>query len=93
MFDDTEKVELFNNFFCEQSNLDDQHHSPPVLEDLHTEGLSQIHLSVNEVEDILNVLDTSKATGPDKINPKLLKEGAPILKNPLCRLFNISLEI
>ena len=29
VFDDTEKAELFNNFFCEQSNLDDSHHTPP----------------------------------------------------------------
>jgi hypothetical protein len=46
-----------------------------------------------EVEDILKILDTSKATGPDCINPRLLREAAPILKYPLCKLFNISLSL
>jgi hypothetical protein len=45
-----------------------------------------------EVEDILKILDTSKATGPDCINSRLLREAAPILKYPLCKLFNISLS-
>jgi hypothetical protein len=47
----------------------------------------------NPVEDILKILDTSKATGPDCINPRLLREAAPILKYPLCKLFNISLSL
>jgi hypothetical protein len=42
------------------------------------------------VEDILKILDTSKAIGPDLLNPMLLKEAAYILKYPLCTLFNLS---
>ena len=39
------------------------------------------------------MLDTTKATGPDLIYPRLLiVEGASILKFPLCRLFNLSLS-
>jgi hypothetical protein len=39
------------------------------------------------------LLDTTKATGPDLINPQLLiGEGASILKLPLCRLFNLFLS-
>uniref|UniRef100_K1QA59 Phosphatidylinositol-4-phosphate 5-kinase type-1 alpha n=1 Tax=Magallana gigas TaxID=29159 RepID=K1QA59_MAGGI len=37
-------------------------------------------------------LDTSKACGPDLINPRLLKEAASILCYPLTKLFNKSLS-
>ena len=91
--DDIEKSELFNKFFCEQSTLDDSDHTPPDLTELQTDGLRQILITETEVEDILKILDTSKATGPDCINPRLLREAAPILKYPLCKLFNISLSL
>jgi hypothetical protein len=45
-----------------------------------------------DVDDILKTLDTSKATGPDMLNPRLLKEASSILKYPLCKLFNLSLS-
>jgi hypothetical protein len=45
------------------------------------------------VQDILKILDASKAIGPDLLNPKLLKEAASMLKYPLCRLFNLALTL
>jgi hypothetical protein len=56
-------------------------------------GLEQITVTENEVEDILKILDASEAIGPDLLNPRLLKEAAPILKYPLCTLFNLSLTL
>jgi hypothetical protein len=53
----------------------------------------QITITENEVEDILKILDTSKAIGPDLLNPRLLKEAASMLRYPLCRLFNLSLTL
>ena len=91
IFDDTKKSELLNDFFCKQTNLDEQT-APPELTDIQTDGLEQILITENEVEDILKTLDVSKATGPDMINPRLLKEAASILKYPLCKLFNLSLS-
>ena len=41
----------------------------------------------------LSKIDTSKAVGPDGINPKLLKEGAHQLAPSLCKLFNLSLDL
>jgi hypothetical protein len=40
----------------------------------------------------LEYLFTTKATGPDLINPRLIREGASILKLPLCLLFNLTLS-
>jgi hypothetical protein len=69
VFDDIEKSELFNKFFCEQSTLDDSDHTSPDPTELQTDGLRQIPITETEVEDILKILDTSKATSPDCINP------------------------
>ena len=41
-----------------------------------------------DVYKILSNLDTSKATGPDEIGNRILKEIASPISRPLCRLFN-----
>jgi hypothetical protein len=64
-----------------------------VKSELQTDELRHILITETEVEGILNILDTSKATGPDCINPRLLREAALILKYPLCKLFNTSLSL
>jgi hypothetical protein len=58
-----------------------------------TNQISEIKLCENQVEDVLKVINPTKASGPDLINPRLLKEAAPIIKNPLCKLFNLSLRV
>jgi hypothetical protein len=54
--------------------------------------LNNINITESAVVDLLNVLDISKAIGPDGISPRIVKEGASILKYPLCKIFNISLR-
>jgi hypothetical protein len=56
------------------------------------ENLEYIVLNEEEVEDVLKIINPSKASGPDLINPRLLKEASSILKNPLSKLFNMSLR-
>ena len=90
--DDKQKAEIFNEYFCSQSDLNDDGKDIPFIPDRLTDELHQIRINECEVEDVLKILDTSKATGPDLINPRLLKEAASILKYPLCKLFNLSLE-
>ena len=91
--DDNKKAELFNDYFCKQADLNDSESSVPDITDILINGLEQITVTENEVGDILNILDTSKAIGPDLLNPRLLKEAASILKYPLCTLFNLSLTL
>ncbi len=91
--DDNKKAELFNDYFCKQADLNDSETSVPDITDILINGLEQITITENEVEDILKILDTSKAIGPDLLNPRLLKEAASMLKYPLCRLFNLSLTL
>jgi hypothetical protein len=91
--DDNKKDELFNDYFCKQADLNDSEASVPDITDIFINGLEQITITENEVEDILKILDTSKAIGPDLLNSRPLKEAAFILKYPLCRLFNLSLTL
>ena len=49
-------------------------------------------ISRSEVIKILKSLDNNKSTGPDKINIRLLKEGANVISDKLQFLFNLSLS-
>jgi hypothetical protein len=91
--DNLAKCELINYFFSEESNMDDSNSTVPEPIGPLYDKLTQLHIRETDIEDVLKVLDTTKATGPDLINPRLLiGERASILKLPLCRLFNLSLS-
>ncbi|CAC5404259.1 unnamed protein product [Mytilus coruscus] len=83
IFDEIEKATEFNRFFSSQSNIDDS--SAMLLKELHTisDDISYIELTVTEVEDILKIVNPTKASGPDLISPKLFKEASSVLKYPL----------
>ena len=90
--DNKEKAKIFNDFFCNQSDFDDTNIPTPNIFLRQQGSLGHIVITENEVEDVLNFSDISKASGPDAVSPRLLKEATQILKSPLCRLFNLSLR-
>jgi hypothetical protein len=63
----------FNNFFAMQTDLDDSKAVLPELS-LPENQLCDIEISETDVEDVISILNPSKASGPDLINPRLLKE-------------------
>ena len=54
--------------------------------------MSELTLTVSEVQFVLEALDVTKATGPDKIPAKLHKETASVIAPSLCKLFGKSLS-
>jgi hypothetical protein len=50
--------------------------------------LDRIVLRQHEVQDVLRLLKTNKASGPDAIHAKLLKVAYDIISKPLCAIFN-----
>ena len=54
--------------------------------------LTDLTLTVEEVQAVLENLESTKATGPDNIPARLLKGTAPIISSSLCMLFNKSLD-
>ncbi|XP_071170997.1 uncharacterized protein [Mytilus edulis] len=92
IFDDIEKANEFNSYFASQSKLDDiETDNLSNLNDA-VNNLNEIELNETEIEDTLNVLNPSKASGFDTLSPSLLKEASSIIKYPLCKLFNLSLR-
>jgi hypothetical protein len=75
-----------------QSEIDDSNSNIPNLSNV-TNQISEIKLCENDVEDVLKVINPTKASGPVLINPRLLKEAVSIIKHPLCKLSNLSLRV
>ena len=86
-----QKAELFNRYFASHSQLPP---GPdlPLLTYKTTSRLTHINLTKSHVLKVLTQLKISKATGPDGVGNFILKLAAPILANPLCHLFNVSLS-
>ena len=92
--DDFEKANLFNNYFQGQTILDDSNAVLPALpEPSYLTSLSSIAFDPQEVEEILKTLKTDKASGPDGLSNRILKELSHELSSPLCSLFNKSLSL
>ncbi|KAF2343459.1 Reverse transcriptase domain, partial [Trinorchestia longiramus] len=56
------------------------------------EILSDGVFTVEEVEEQLSILNPYKSTGPDGLGPRILKETAEVISEPLTNIFNRSLE-
>ncbi len=87
---DTDKVELLNSFFSKQSTIDDSGHIlPPAPPPSDTSTyLSSISISPKDVTDAISLVNPGKASGPDLISPRLLREGTRELSIPLSEYFN-----
>ena len=95
--DDKEKSNLVNNFF---SNIGEKlagSFQPQYPSDLATSTkivpcVNNIALLPLATERKLANLKTNKATGPDDISPKIVKEAGDALLTPLMFLYNMSLK-
>ena len=88
-----EKAELFNLYFSSvfstpdvNTNYNYEINSPETVT-----SLAEFEICVDEVNECLSNLDTSKACGPDGIPARLLKEYSQQIAPSLCALFNTSL--
>ncbi|MCG7869675.1 MAG: endonuclease/exonuclease/phosphatase family protein [Candidatus Thiodiazotropha taylori] len=90
--EDLEKATALNDYFTEQTILDDTHASLPATPPADFHSLSSIVITPDEVQSVLQSLTIGKAAGPDSISNRLLKELAIPLSGPLCDLFNFSLH-
>ena len=88
----TEKANLLNNFFRDQTILNDNNVEVPYCptHDVFSE-LDSLVLNREEVSSILKSLPIGKAVGPDGVSNRILKELAEKIDEPLSRLFNQSL--
>ena len=87
-------VELFHVYFSSVLNGNDNpiDSITPPSTTVCESTLSEFNLCLDDVLIVLLNLDTNKATGPDDIPPRLLKETAHQIAPSLCSLFNRSLN-
>ena len=92
---DTEKAQAFNKHFIKASTLNDDQvdlpYEPDIRDDLF--DLTTIDISITDVEDQIKLLDVNKASGPDGISPRIIKECCNPISKILARLFNYSLKV
>ena len=89
---DTDKAEILNNYFVSQTILPPATLPLPNFHYLTDARLDRIIVTPLIVKKILLSLNTSKAVGPDQIGNRILKECAESLSEPLCNLFQSSLD-
>ena len=89
--DDLSKANMLNNFFTSQTIVDDSNTTLPEINQPNY-FLNHINISIEDVKDVLVNLNIYKASGPDLLSPRLLKEGSDILAEPLSLLFNRSID-
>ena len=89
-----EIADIFNSYFTsvfsvpQEDKVDHGAGKFPAAEP----PFSDIVLHVREVEAVLKSLDPNKATGPDEISARILKETATTIAPSLCKLLNRSLR-
>ncbi|CAB4017509.1 Hypothetical predicted protein, partial [Paramuricea clavata] len=89
-----EKTELLNSYFSSVFTTSSTDIGDCDGEASETEsGLGELTVDVAEVENYLRNLDITKASGPDKIPARLLKECGRQIAPSICELFNVSLRV
>ena len=82
-----------NNFFRDQTLLNDQNARIPNTACYVNSFLSNLVITPLEVESVLKSLPLGKAVGSDDVNNRILREIAHELSYPLCSLINQSLRL
>ena len=89
---DAEKADVLNDFFVQQSTVDDSYAQIPQFVAPNHDTLDDIDINQQDVLNAIKDLDPNKASGPGLISPKLIKEGKNELAYPYSKLFNLSIE-
>ena len=86
--DETLIAEELNNFFVLTSTINDTGLEVPAVTQRTTNRLTEVKTEEQDIVKILKNLDVNKATGPDGICNRILRECATVLSYPLCLIFN-----
>ena len=92
-FTNNDKADAFNNFFSKNATLDSSNASLPIfMSSVNSCKLSKITANQQDVIDVLKSIDINKATEPDEISPKILREAGAAIAPSLTPLINLSLS-
>ncbi|XP_069179379.1 uncharacterized protein [Procambarus clarkii] len=86
------KADLLANKFAAKMQVPDPERQPPYLAPSTVSRMTAVGIHQVEVLQLLKTLDTSKAVGPDKVSPRLLRSCADLFAPPLTCLFQLGLD-
>jgi hypothetical protein len=89
---DFEKANTLNDYFVSVSNVDDRDVNLPSIELKTDVILNDFNISEQDIKDVLNNLIINKASGPDEVSHRMLKQTLNTICKPLCTLFNRSIK-
>ena len=92
-YEGKEKADVLNKYFCSITNLVDENQTLPDFDDRGGNVLETIWVREEEIIDKISILDSNKATGPDKISNKMIISIKNEIVKPLCLLFSKSLRL
>lgn len=87
-----QKATIFNGFFFSNFTSDSDDMTYPDINVTNDPSLRNVTVHVADIRLILDSIDPSKATGPDEIPGRILKECSRELAPSICRLSNLSLS-
>lgn len=88
---DVDKANILNNFFASVFTKE----GDSVIKELTPKPLDllqELNVDADKVKKLLQGLNPAKYCGPDECHPRMLKESADILSDPIHQLFNKSLQ-
>ncbi|XP_071482066.1 uncharacterized protein [Diadema antillarum] len=84
--EDQEKAETLNNYFGSVFS-EENTHAMPFVERNCNDLLTDIEITTEEIDDLLEHLDINKSPGPDGIHSRVLKETHAEIAEPLQMIF------
>ena len=72
--EDKSKADMLNKYFASQCSVDESNHDLPHMHHANSNSLQSIHITEEEVIDSIKCLNVGKASGPDGIDNRILKE-------------------
>ena len=89
--DDVERAELFNRTFADKFSDPSVEHLPPA-HDFDLSAMTDFEVSSSSISSILDTLNVHKASGPDDISARIIRECANQLVVPITIICQLSLK-
>ena len=89
---DKENAEVLSSFFTSVFTNENMQDIPDVPTKKFDAVLKDVKISKDRIRKKILSLNIAKSPGPDRVHPKLLKELAEIILEPLEKMFNLNLQ-
>ena len=89
---DQETANLLNDYFASVFEIEGDDPIPAFDDRQYDQPLTSINVTNEKIVKVINELKANKSQGPDDFHPKLIKETVNKIKEPLCKIFDKSLQ-